>query len=184
MSTDTQLYPMATPLLGLSQPSEQWYALLTRSRHEKVVAERLRDRGFEAFLPLVHEVREWSDRKKMVDLPLFSGYVFVKSLATNEEKVRVLSIDGVVQYVGVRGEGTPVPEEQIDAVRRLLAQELQHSLHPFLKVGQSVRIRGGALDGVEGILVSRDGGKALVVSVDAIERSLLVRIEGYNVESI
>ena len=184
MSTDAQLYPMESPILGLSQPGEHWYALLTRSRHEKVVADRLCERGFETFLPLVHEVRQWSDRKKVVDLPLFSGYVFVKSLATNEERVRVLSIDGVVQYVGVRGEGTPIPESQIEAVRTLLAHDLQHSLHPFLKVGQRVRIRGGSLDGVEGILTSRDGGNALVVSVDAIERSLLVRIEGYHVESV
>jgi transcription antitermination factor NusG len=125
-----------------------------------------------------------SDRKKLVELPLFAGYVFVKALATNEERVRVLSTDGVAQLVGVRGEGTPVPEEQIDAVRRVLTQDLQHSLHPFLKIGQRVRIRGGALDGVEGILASRDGTRALVVSVDAIERSLLVRIEGYNVESL
>lgn len=184
MSIDLQLQRVAMPSDASSRSAEQWYALLTRSRHEKAVNDRLRERGFETYLPLVRETRQWSDRKKLVDLPLFAGYVFVKSLSAVEERVRVLSTDGVVQFIGVRGEGTPIPEQQIDAVRTLLTRDLQYSLHPFLKIGQRVRIRGGALDGMEGILVSRDGSKALVVSIDAIERSLLVRIEGYHVESL
>jgi transcription antitermination factor NusG len=172
------------PALPLEDATEQWYALLTRSRHEKVVADRLRDRGFTTFLPLAREIRRWSDRKKVISSPLFSGYVFVKTLPTSEARVRVLRIDGVVQFVGVRGEGTPIPEQQIDAVRILLAENLQYSLHPFLKTGQRVRVRGGALDGIEGIFVARGGERALFVSVDAVERSLVVRIEGYDVEAL
>ena len=134
-----------------------WYALLTRARHEKIVAHRLHQHGVAAFLPLVTEVRHWRHRKKRVELPLFSCYVFAKLLPTNEGRLRALRIDGVFSLVGVRGTGTPIPDEQIEAVRRLVEGHLRWGSHPFLKIGQRVRIRSGALDGVEGILVSRSG---------------------------
>jgi len=86
--------------------------------------------------------------------------------------------------VGTRGEGTPIPDEQIDAVRRITEEHFEWHTHPFLKIGQRVRIRSGALDGVEGILTARSGESTLVVSVDAIQRSLAVRIEGYDVEPV
>ena len=85
---------------------------------------------------------------------------------------------------GAKGEGTPIPDEQIEAVRILLNEQLPWSEHPFLKIGQRVRIRGGAMDGVEGILLARNGDRTLVVSVDVIQRSLAVRIEGYHVEPL
>jgi transcription antitermination factor NusG len=85
--------------------------------------------------------------------------------------------------VGARGEGTPIDEEQIESVRLLLEQGMPVCSHPFLQVGQRVRIRSGALDGMEGILVSRNGDDTLVISVDAIQRSLAVRVEGYDVEA-
>jgi transcription antitermination factor NusG len=84
--------------------------------------------------------------------------------------------------VGGRGEGIAIPDEQIDAVQGLVEAQLPWSSHPFLKIGQRVRIRSGALDGLEGILVSRNGDRTLVISVDAIQRSLAVRVEGYEVE--
>jgi transcription antitermination factor NusG len=166
----------------LAQQAPNWYALLTRARHEKIVAYRLRERGVTAFLPLVSEVRRWSDRKKLMEFPLFSCYLFAKLLPTNESRLTALRIDGVFSIVGTRGEGTPIPDEQIDAVRRLIEERLPWHSYPFLKIGQRVRIRSGALDGVEGILVSRSGESTLVVSIDAIQRSLAVRIEGYDVE--
>jgi transcription antitermination factor NusG len=86
--------------------------------------------------------------------------------------------------VGDRGEGAPIPDEQINTVRSLVEGQLPWSTHPFLKIGQRVRIRSGALDGLEGILVSRNGDRTLVISVDAIQRSLAVRVEGYEVEPI
>ena len=182
MSTVFQSLDVATPVPAIAQQAPSWYALLTRARHEKIVAHRLRERGLTAFLPLVTQVRRWSDRKKTIESPLFSCYVFAQLAATNEGRLKALRIDGVFSIVGTRGEGTPIPDEQIDAVRRLIEERLPWHSHPFLKIGQRVRIRSGALDGVEGMLVSRCGESTLVVSIDAIQRSLAVRIEGYDVE--
>ena len=171
----------------LSTASEEqlrWYAVHTRARHEKLVAERLQERGLATFLPLVRETHRWSDRKKTVELPLFSCYAFVRMVPSPEERLKVCQTNGVLQIVGPRGEATPVPDEQIDAVRILLNEHLPWSEHPFLKIGQRVRIRGGAMDGVEGILLARNGDRTLVVSVDVIQRSLAVRIEGYHVEPL
>jgi len=161
-----------------------WFAVQTRSRHEKMVAHRLREQGVTTFLPMYNEVHRWSDRRKIVELPLFSCYVFVKLLPTNEERLRVLRQDGVFSFVGVRGQGTPIPDAQIDAVQTLITQELPWNNHPFLKIGQRVRVRGGAMDGVEGILLARNGDRTLVISVDVIQRSMAVRIEGYDVEPV
>ena len=93
-------------------------------------------------------------------------------------------VDGVVGLVGSRGQGTPIPEEQIEAVQKLVDEELSYSEYPFLKIGQRVRIRSGALSGVEGILVQRSGDHTLVISVEAIQRSLAVRIEGYQLDPL
>jgi len=159
----------------------RWYALQTHARHEKVVAARLHEQGFESFLPVVTEVHQWRDRRKRVELPLFSCYVFVNLVLTNEQRYRVCGINGVCSFVGVRGQGIPIPDDQILAVQKLLSEDLSWSNHPFLKIGQRVQIRGGAMDGVEGILVARNGDQTLVISVDAIQRSLAVRINGYDV---
>jgi transcription termination/antitermination protein NusG len=170
---------------SVSDPGQiNWYAVQTRARHEKRVAERFREQGLPIFLPLVSEIRRWSDRKKTVELPLFGCYVFVKVAASREERLRVCCVDGVLRIVGGKGEGSPIPNEQIEAVRTITSQQLAWSEHPFLKIGQRVRIKSGALNGVEGILVGRDGDRTLVVSVDAIQRSLSVRIEGYDVETV
>lgn len=164
--------------------TENWYAVQTRSRHEKVVACRLEEQGISTFLPTVCEEHRWSDRKKIVELPLFSCYVFVKVSPTNEQRLRVCRTDGVFQIIGTRGEGTPIPPEQIEAVQALLANKLPFKAYPFLKIGQRVRIKSGALAGVEGVLVARSGERMLVISVDVIQRSMAVRIEGYDVEAI
>jgi len=173
--------------LDFSQPlpqveTETWYGLQTRPRHEKIVAQRLAERDVTTFLPLVSEGLRWSDRKKTVQVPLFSCYVFARFTPNRAERLRVLRVDGVFGFVGARGEGTPIPDQQIDAVRSLVETQLPWSSHPFLKIGQRVRIKSGVLDGLEGILVSRNGDRSLVISVDAIQRSLAVRVEGYEVE--
>jgi transcription antitermination factor NusG len=163
---------------------EKWFAVQTRARHEKVVVQRLSDKGMSTFLPLVRQVHRWSDRQKTVELPLFGCYVFVKLAPTNHERQRVLLVDGVLKFVGSVGEGTAIPDEQIETIRTLVEEGLPYSSHPFLKIGQRVRIRSGALDGVEGVLVSRCGERSLIVSLDAIQRSLAIRIEGYDVEPV
>jgi transcription termination/antitermination protein NusG len=169
---------------GTAERTERWYALHTQARHEKVVEHKLRERGVETFLPLVTEIHRWSDRKKKVQLPLFGSYVFARLTPSKVDRLRVLTIDGVFSFVGVQGKGTPIPEEQIQAVRALVDGGLPWSTHPFLKIGQRVRIRSGALDGVEGILVNRAGDSTLIISVDAIQRSLAVRVAGYDVEPV
>jgi transcription antitermination factor NusG len=187
MSTVNQSVECLSPELtgvAVEQALPTWYAVQTRARHEKVVSQRLRESGLTTFLPLVTEIHRWSDRKKSVELPLFACYVFVRLVPTSEERLRVLRIDSVLNFVGVRGQGTPIPDLQIDAVRTLIDEELPWSTHPFLKIGQRVRIRSGALNGLEGVLVSRNGDRTLVLSVDAIQRSLAVRIEGYDVEPL
>ena len=169
----------------IKQGPAQWYAVQTRARNEKVISERLREQGLSTFLPLVTEVRRWSDRKKKVELPLFSCYVFVKLvISNNQERMSVYRTNGVFGIVSMRGEAISIPEEQIDALRTVVTQQVSWSAHPFLKVGQRVRIRGGSMDGVEGVLLSANGDRTVIISVDAIQRSLAVRVEGYDVEPL
>jgi transcription termination/antitermination protein NusG len=183
MAANSSLWPVVNPAPIVAVESGNWYALHTRPRHEKLVVQRLADRGVETFLPLVSEVHRWSDRKKTVRLPLFSCYVFARFAPKRLERLRVLRVAGVLTLVGSRGEGTPIPDSQIDAVRTVVEGAMPWTSHPFLKIGQRVRIRSGALDGLEGILVSRNGSDTLVISVDAIQRSLAVHVEGYQVEA-
>lgn len=162
----------------------RWYALHTRARHEKAISERLTRDGIETFLPIVIKTHHWSDRKKTVHLPLFSCYVFVKLARSSNERIRAERTPGALGIVGVRGEGIPIPDEQLDSIRRVISQQALWSLHPFLRIGQRVRIRGGSMDGIEGVLLARNGDRTLIVSIDAIQRSLAVRVEGYDVEPV
>jgi transcription antitermination factor NusG len=117
-------------------------------------------------------------------LPLFSCYVFAKLAASSDQRFRTLTVNGVLALVGPGGRGASIPDEQIEAVRKLVQEQLPCQPYPFLKIGQRVRIRGGALEGVEGVLVSQKQSRTFVVSVDAIQRSLAVRIEGYDLELV
>jgi len=169
----------------IRRESASWYAVQTRARNEKVISERLQEQGLTTFLPLVTEIRRWSDRKKKVELPLFSCYVFVKLVASNnDECIRVYRTNGVFRIVNIHGKPIPIPDEQINALRAVVTEQVPWSEHPFLKIGQKVRIRSGSLDGVEGVLLSRNGDRTLIISVDAIQRSLSVRVEGYDVEPL
>jgi len=177
-------YPQPVLAAALEPGGEKWYALMTRARNERVVVSRLQERGIESFLPTISEIHRWKDRNKRVELPLFSCYVFVKMRLTNEQYYRACNIDGVFGFVGPRGGPAPIPDDQIDAVRTLLREQLSWSNHSFLKVGQRVRVRGGALDGIEGVLQACNGERTLVISIDAIQRSLAVRVDGYQVEAV
>lgn len=184
MAVATMSWDLREPAATVETGAETWYALHTRSRHEKIVVQRLEERGVTTYLPLVTEVHRWSDRKKSVQMPLFGCYVFAKFVPNRSERLRALRVDGVFGLVGGKGEGIAIPDEQINAVRSLVEGQLPWSSHPFLKIGQRVRIRSGALDGLEGVLVQRNGDRTLVISVDAIQRSLAVRVEGYEVEAV
>jgi transcription antitermination factor NusG len=162
--------------------SPQWYAIQTRPRHEKVVGQRLQEQAVETFLPVITQIHRWSDRRKAVQVPLFPGYAFVCIPYSAPDRIRVLRTDGVIGFVGTRQGGTPIPEKQIEDIRLLLRSGEVAGSYPFIKVGQRIRIRGGALDGVCGILVAKDGDRTLVISVEPIQRSLAIRIQGYDVE--
>jgi transcription antitermination factor NusG len=186
MITQSEVWQVSGTDPMIKQEPANWYAVQTRARNEKVISQRLQEQGLTTFLPLVTEVRRWSDRKKKIELPLFSCYVFVKLvISNNHERMCVYRTNGVFGIVSMRGEAIPIPEEQIDALRTVVTQQqITWSPHPFLKVGQSVRLRGGALDGVEGVLLSCNENRTLIISVNAIQRSLAVRVEGYDVEPL
>jgi transcriptional antiterminator NusG len=162
----------------------QWYAIRTRSRHEKIVSEQLEQQGIETFLPLAKKTRRWSDRTKEVEFPLFSGYNFVRVIFSSPERLRVLKAHGVAGFVGINGAGTAIPESQIRDIRTLLASKVPFEEQTLLRVGQRVRIRSGALSGVEGILAAQNGDRTVVITVEPIQRSLRVRIDGHTVEAI
>jgi transcription antitermination factor NusG len=172
------------PAMSCSAEGAQWYALHTKPQHEKSVAAHLQRQGLTTFLPLVSEVHRWSDRQKVVQMPLFSCYTFVYLNLLPESWARVMSVTGVLRFVGGRQGGIPIPEPQIHAVQTLLTSKLPYTICPFLEVGQRVRIRGGALHGIEGILTGRNGDRVLIISVEPIQRSLSVRIGEYGVELI
>lgn len=171
--------------VGISPEPEAavWFALQTRYRFEKKVAAQLASKGMEVFLPLRRENREWSDRQKLVTVPLFPGYAFVHSARTVGLRLLVLQTGGVMGFVSFAGTAAIVPQKQIEDLRLLLAQAVPFSLHPFLRAGQRVRIRGGCLHGVEGLLTQRDKDK-LVISIESIQRSLAIEIQGYEVDLI
>jgi transcription antitermination factor NusG len=164
----------------LNEP--RWYAIRTRSRHEKMVADQLDRLGIESFLPLVKRTRKWTDRTKEIEVPVFSGYSFVRMVFSSAARLRVLQTQGVAGFVGPNNVGMAIPDSEIQDVRRLVTSSIPFEEHSFLQVGRRVRIRGGSLDGVEGILSAHDEDQSLVVSVELIQRSLSVRIQGYQVE--
>jgi transcription antitermination factor NusG len=184
--TETWSVPQSAAVVGASvmTGAETWFAVHTHSRHEKVVERELQEAGITCFLPIYKQVRQWSDRRKVVELPLFSCYLFVRIVPDGAHRLKVIRANGVLRFVGNGGVGLPIPDEQINAVRMVLEQGLPVCSHPFLKVGQRVRVRTGALSGLEGVLVSRSGENSLVISLDAIQRSLHVRIEGYDLEPV
>jgi|HubBroStandDraft_6_1064221.scaffolds.fasta_scaffold533441_1 transcriptional antiterminator NusG len=170
--------------LGLVSASDlSWFAVQTWPRYEKRVAFELNRKQVEVFLPVLKSPRQWSDRRRIVDFPLFPGYVFVRIFKALQERVTVLRTNGVVNLVGDRGTGSAIPEAEINSVRTLLHRNIPFRSHPFLSVGQRVRIRGGALDGIEGTLQEEKSDLSLIVSIDIIQRSLSIRLEGYEIEA-
>jgi transcription antitermination factor NusG len=174
------------PAWGEGSPDElRWFAVQTRSRHEMKVKSQLGGKRIDAFLPMLKEVHRWSDRRKVVEQPLFPGYVFVRMAERRvEARVSVLKTAGVVRFVGIQGSGIPIPDQQIEAVQTLITSEVSFAPFPFLRVGQKVRIRGGCLDGIEGILTAQNADRSVVVSVDLIQRSLAIRVSGFDLEVI
>jgi transcription antitermination factor NusG len=162
----------------------RWYAVHTRARHEQKVTTQLQGRGVTTFLPLIAQRHRWSDRNKTIQLALFPCYTFVRIEACPEKRLTTLQTPGVLGFVGVRGVGVPIPDKEIEDIQTLFANNVTCALYPFVRVGQRVRIRGGCLDGIEGLLVAKNSDRSLIVSIELIQRSVAVRIEGYDVEPV
>ena len=162
-------------------PLPRWYAIYTRPRHEKQVSTALQKSGLTVFLPLLDEEHRWSDRRKKVQLPLFPGYLFLRAAISSHFRLSVLQTPGVLGFVACRGEALPVCDEEIDGIRRILVEKIPFTPCPFVRIGQRVRIRGGVLDGLEGILVQPDREGSLVVSLTMTQRSVAIRLAGYCV---
>lgn len=173
----------AAPTAAPATPAP-WYAIHTRSRHEKLVALQLTEKQFEAFLPLRLEVHRWKDRFKKVEVPLFGGYLFVQLAGEPQRRVSLLRTPGVVRIVGFGERDAVVPDEQIAALRRVLASDNMLHRHRFLRVGQRVKILNGALAGVEGVLARVKGESRLVINVTPIRQAVAVEVTGYDVAPI
>jgi transcription antitermination factor NusG len=162
----------------------QWYAIQTQGRQEKGVAMRLSERGLSTYLPLVTEVRRWSDRRKRMEVPLFPGYVFVYTPMNDQIRVTALRAPGVTGFVTSQGQPVPIPDAEIESVQQLLSQSTPLHPHVFVSSGKRMRIRGGALDGLQGILIGTNPDWSLVISVELIQRSIALRLTGYDIEPV
>jgi transcription antitermination factor NusG len=161
--------------------SRNWFAVYTSPNHEKRVEQHFRMREIESFLPLYKVKKRWKNRTTAtVEIPLFTGYIFARIAST--ERVRVLEVPSVLSVIGNGREPLPLQESQIDALRNGLHLR-QVEPFPYLTVGNRVRIRSGALAGLEGIVVRKDNEVRVVLSIEQINRSIAVHVEGHELES-
>ncbi len=161
----------------------QWFAVQTRYRFEKRVVAQLSHKKCEVYLPLLTEHHTWSDRQKVVTTPLFPGYAFVHIDESRDAREAVLRTTGLLGFVSFGGNVAAVPAKQIEDLQLLFREKGLFSLHPFVQAGQRVRIRGGCLHGLEGMLVKHEKGK-LLISIESIQRSLAIEIQGYELEPV
>ena len=155
--------------------SLNWYALRTKSRHEKLVRDQLDKQGIEPLLPTVKRLSQWKDRKKEIEIPLFSGYCFVRF--SQKEKTPVQQTTGVVEIVGSGSRPEAIPEQEIDALRRLMTSVLPYDPHPYLHEGMKVEVVRGPLQGVLGILMRKEKRHRLVIGVHLIQQAAAVEID-------
>lgn len=158
-----------------------WCAVYTRHQHEKSVSETLEAKGFEVFLPLYESTRRWKDRRKVLSLPLFPCYVFVRGAI--ERRLPVLTTPGVYMIISHGEKVATVPEGEIEAIRRTLEGHFKVEPHPFLRCGERVRVVRGSLSGVEGVLTRKKNLFRLVISVEMLAQSVAVEIDAMDVVS-
>jgi transcription antitermination factor NusG len=155
--------------------STQWNALHTRYQHERTVETLLVAKGFETFLPTYERVRRWKDRNKRIAEALFPGYLFVANV--HDRRLKVLGTPGVCDLVSVAGIPATIPNREIEAIRKSVADPSKVEPHAFLKGGDLLRIECGPLAGVEGILVRAKDAFRLVVSIGILGRAAAVEID-------
>jgi transcription antitermination factor NusG len=184
MQTNAARQPDAEPEihgLGESESCAHWFAVYTNSHHEKSVASQLAARRVESFLPLYATRRRWKNRCEMnLELPLFPNYVFVR--IDPKERVRVLEVPGVLSLVGFGKTLAALPDFEIESLRSALGQRRMEP-HPYLVVGERVRIKCGPLSGIEGVLVRKKTNFRVVLALDAIMQCVAVEVEAEDVEA-
>ncbi len=153
----------------------RWYAIYTRSRYEKKVSMELEERGLEHFLPLVPQLRYWKDRKKIVNMPIFPGYVFVNIKIS--EKIRVLRANGVVRFIEFNGSPSPIPDAQIEDVRQLLKYPDRVETASYFNCGDSVEITAGPFSGISGKIIHSRGKQRILVGIEIIQQAISVEID-------
>lgn len=156
-----------------------WCAVYTRHQHEKSVSETLEAKGFEVFLPLYESTRRWKDRRKVLSLPLFPCYVFVRGAI--ERRLPVLTTPGVHMIISHGEKVATVPETEIESIRRTLEGHFKVEPHPFLRCGERVRVVRGSLSGVEGVLTRKKNLFRLIISVEMLAQSVAVEIDAMDV---
>ncbi|HUA98740.1 MAG TPA: UpxY family transcription antiterminator [Terracidiphilus sp.] len=170
----------ANPACEEALSAANWYALYTRYKHEKVIAQHLDQMGFDVFLPLYREIHQWKDRRKDVVLPLFPSYVFFSG--DLRRQFEVLNVPGVCSFVYSGGKVAIISAAELDAVRRAVNSRLAVEPHPFLQCGERVRVHSGPMAGVEGIITRKKGSLRLVLPVEMLCRSVSVELEEAHVE--
>lgn len=161
---------------------KRWYALYTRSRHEKFVDGELQKKGFETFLPIRRIKRHWSDRIKEITEPIFSSYLFVH--IPLRDRVEILKTRGSVRLVSFNSTPTPVSEGELEAVRRFIQEKILVDPYPYLGEGNRVYVRSGPLKGIEGFIVRKNKHTRLVISLDLLFQSISVEIDEALVEKV
>jgi len=161
----------------------RWYAVYTKSRHEKRIKEQLDGRSIESFLPLYQAVHRWKDRRVRISLPVFPGYLFVR-ISLLEHRLPVVAVPGVVNLVGRPGCPTPIAEQEIEALRICSVRGHRMVPHPYLIAGGRVRVRNGPLADMEGILIRQKGKSRLILSVNLIARAVAVEVDAGDVTSV
>jgi transcription antitermination factor NusG len=167
---------------GRETESYRWCALHTRHQHEKSVAAMLATKGFEVFLPTYETTRRWTDRTKRIRLALFPGYLFWADQA--DRRIQILATPGVHTIVKSGNLPAVIPNEEIDAIRKMVESTFGVEPHPFLQEGNFVRIRSGPLSGLEGILTRKKDAFRLVLSVELLGRAASVEIDSCSIEPI
>jgi transcriptional antiterminator RfaH len=167
---------------GTHDPEFRWYAVRTHSRQEKVASTMLDAFRVQHYLPLKSELRQWSDRKQMVEMPVFTGYLFVRINLVRDTQLQVLKSPGIVAFVGNQAGPLPIPDQEIEDIRTVLASSVPYVLHPSLREGARVRVVRGALAGVEGTLACINSESRLYISITMVGQSLTVSVSPEDVE--
>ena len=166
------------------KPHEKyWYAVYVRSRHEKKVYHLFEEKGLESSLPLIKTTRQWSDRKKKVEVPLFRGYVFIR-IDIRKDKFNILKTDGVVKFIGMGKNPSRIPDEQIHWVHMIVEKSDTVKNEKGIPVGQKVRVIAGPFKGVEGVAMRVGNQSRLVIVIESIMNAVSVEISPNYLEKI